>query len=392
MYARGNFFSECLKVCTKGKLFDNGFEYIKYWKNHAKMDFGVATRGREIDKIEQEFLEGCALHHHELKDNRAMMKFVKAFQSIDLMRKFLKSLNCLDELLLLEEESGNFLEAANIAELRGEILLESDLLGKAGNFEKASMLCLFYVLHNSLWSPGSKGWPLKQFAKKQEILAKAKSFAKNESNDYYLVVCREADILSSEQSNLSITKKYLNACQRHNSVGAETIAARKILDAHLQSNSSKYVWQDYVVFDLTKHSEQMISRDQISVETLVYFWNFWKDKIVNILKYLKCLDIQDDDEYRSYGDFCLNYLGVQKQFYNLNAIYLLLNPDADWVRELDSRLLQRNGNVIYINVHHFVSAACSYWCSELLRAGMKVLDNLQALYNFSLKNSLSMFC
>ena len=113
---------------------------------------------------------------------------------------------------------------------------------------------------------------------------------------------------------------------------------------------------------------------------------------MNILKYLKCLDIQDDNEYRSYGDFRLNYLGVQKQFYNLNAIYLLLNPDADWVRELDSRLLQRNGNVIYINVHHFVSAACSYWCSELLRAGMKVLDNLQALYNFSLKNSLSMFC
>ncbi|KAM3753439.1 hypothetical protein ACB098_03G094400 [Castanea mollissima] len=392
VYARGNFFSECLKVCTEGKFFDNGFEYIKYWKNHAKMDFGVATRGTEIDKIEQEFLEGCALHHHKLKDNRAMMKFVKAFQSIDLMRKFLKSLNCLDELLLLEEESGNFLEAANIAELRGEILLEADLLGKAGNFKKASMLCLFYVLYNSLWSPGSKGWPLKQFAQQQEILAKAKSFAKNESNDYYLVVCREADILSSEQSNLSITKKYLNASQRHNSVGGETIAARKILDAHLQSNSSKYVWQDYVVFDLTKHSEQIISRDQISVETLVYFWNFWKDKIVNILKYLKCLDIQDDNEYRSYGDFCLNYLGVRKQFYNLNAIYLLLNPDADWVRELDTRLLQRNGNVIYINVHHFVSAARSYWCSELLRAGMKVLDNLQALYNFSLKNSLSMFC
>ncbi|KAB1206518.1 hypothetical protein CJ030_MR7G000026 [Morella rubra] len=40
---------------------------------------------------------------------------------------------------LLEEESGNFLEAANIAKLRGEILLVADLLVKAGNFQKVLM-------------------------------------------------------------------------------------------------------------------------------------------------------------------------------------------------------------------------------------------------------------
>jgi hypothetical protein len=392
VYAKGNFFSECLKVCSKGKLFDTGFKYIQYWKNHATTDLGVARRGKEIDKIEQEFLESWALHHHELKDNKSMMKFVKAFQSIDLMRKFLKSLNCLGDLLLLEEESGNFLEAANIEKLRGDILHEADLLGKARNFREASMLYLFYVLYNSLWTTGSKGWPLKQFTQKQELLAKAKSFAKNESINFYLFVCTEANILSNEQSDLSITKKYLNASQRHNSVGGEIISARKILDAHLQSNSSKYVWQDYFVFDLAKHSEQMTSRNQISVETLVYFWNFWKDKIVNIFKYLKCVDTQDVNEYKSYGDFCLNYLGVRKQFHNLNAVYLLLKSDADWVRGLDSRHLRQNENLVHIDVRHFVSITRSYWCSELLCAGMKVLDNLQALYNLSLKNSQSMFC
>ena len=390
MYAKGNFFSECLKVSTIGKLFNMGFKYIQYWKNNATKDFGVARRGQEIDKIEHEFLESCARHHHELKDSRSMMQFVKAFQSIDLMRTFLKSLDCLGELLLLEEESGNFLEAASIAKLRGEILHEADLLGKAGNVKEASMLLLFYVLYNSLWTPGSKGWPLKQFTQKQELLAKAKSFAKNDSN-FYSFICTEADILSNEQSDLSITKEYLNASQRHNSVGGEIISARKILDAHLQSNSAKYVWQDYFVFDLTKHSEQMISRDQISVETLVYFWNFWKDKIVDILKYLKCLDTQDVNEYRSYGDFCLNYLGVRRQFHNLNVIYVLLNSDADWVRE-DSRFIHRNGNLVYIDVRHFVATAQSYWCSELLCVGMKVLENLEALYNFSLKKSLSLFC
>jgi hypothetical protein len=207
VYAKGNFFSECLKVCTKAKLFDKGFMYIQFWKNHATTDFCVPTGGKEVDKIEQEFLENCALHHHEHKDNRSMMKFVKAFQSIYLMRNFLKSLNCLGELLLLEEDLGNFLEAANIAKLRGEILHEADLLGKAGNFREASMLFLIYVLYNSLWIPGSIGWPLKQFTQKLEILAKAKSFAKNESDSFYLFVCTEADILSNEQSDLSHNKQ-----------------------------------------------------------------------------------------------------------------------------------------------------------------------------------------
>ncbi|KAF5747513.1 hypothetical protein HS088_TW05G00235 [Tripterygium wilfordii] len=40
------------------------------------------------------------------------------------------SLGCLDELLSLEEESGNFLEAANIAKLTGNILLESTVYNK----------------------------------------------------------------------------------------------------------------------------------------------------------------------------------------------------------------------------------------------------------------------
>ena len=54
-----------------------GFKYIQYWKNNATKDFGVARRGQEIDKIEHEFLESCARHHHELKDSRSMMQFVK---------------------------------------------------------------------------------------------------------------------------------------------------------------------------------------------------------------------------------------------------------------------------------------------------------------------------
>jgi hypothetical protein len=388
VYARGYFFSDCLKVCTKGKLFDMGFQYIQNWKQHATTDSGVVRMGKEINKIEQEFLESCALHHYKLKDSISMMKFVKDFQSIDLMRKFLESHGCLDELLMLEEELGNFLVAANIARQRGKIQQEADLLGKAGNFTEASSLILSYVLSNSLWEPGSKGWPLKQFTQKQMLLAKARTFAKNGSENFFAFVCTEADILSNEQSNLSMMENYLNAAQRHKSVRGEIICARKILDAHLYSNSSENVWEDNFVFDLIKHSKQKIATNQISLETLVCFWNIWKDKIVNIIEYLKRPETQVAKEY---GDFCLNYFGVRKQLQNDKAIYLLLNPDADWVRQLENKFILRKGKVVSINFHQFVSTAQSYWCSELLSVGMKVLGSVKALYDLSLKNSLFMF-
>ena len=60
-----------------------------------------------------------------------MMKIVRAFNSINSIRDFLTPLCCFDELLLLEEESRNFEEAAKIALLKGDILLMADILGKA---------------------------------------------------------------------------------------------------------------------------------------------------------------------------------------------------------------------------------------------------------------------
>ncbi|KAH9658796.1 UvrD-like helicase ATP-binding domain-containing protein [Citrus sinensis] len=386
VYARGSFLAECLDACSKGKLFDIGLQYISYWKQHADADVGRVKSSKRIKKIEQDFLQSCALHFHKLNDNKSMMKFVRAFHSMDLIRNFLNSNGCFDELLMLEEEFGNFMDAANIARLRGDILRTADLLQKAGNHKEACYLTLNYVLSNSLWSAGSKGWPLKQFTQKKELLEKAKLLAKSESNKFYKFVCTEAYILSNDQSDLLIMNQQLNASKRHQSVNGETLSARKILDFHLHTNSSEYVWEDELVLDETNCNKR------VSVQTLIYFWNCWKDKIVNVLKYLECLKSQDFNDYRSYGDFCLNYLGVWRQYNNGNIIYLLLNSDAEWVRDLDNRHALRSGKLASINVHQLVSAGRNYWSSELLSIGMKVLDNLEALHKQSSKNSPSVWC
>ena len=160
VYARGRFFSDCLTVCAKGGLFDIGLDYIQYWRQSETAGHSM-VRSHELYTMEQKFLESCAQHYYDRKDTRSMMKFVRAFHSMELKREFLHSLSLLDELLLLEEELGNFMQAANIAKMMGDILREADLLAKAGKFIQAYERILFYVLANSLWPAGSKGWPLK---------------------------------------------------------------------------------------------------------------------------------------------------------------------------------------------------------------------------------------
>ncbi|KAJ6401717.1 hypothetical protein OIU84_013891 [Salix udensis] len=388
VYAKGCHFSKCLSACTKGKLFDMGLHYIQYWKQHGTAD----QRCREMDTIEQEFLESCACHYYELNDRRAMMRYVRAFDSMSSVRTFLINLGCLDELLSLEVESDNFLEAAGIAKLKGELVLQADLLGKGGHFKEASLLILWFVFANSLWSNGSKGWPLKPFLQKEELLTKAKLLAKDVSDQFYEFVHTEAEILLNSQHNLFEIHQILDSSRRHSSIRGEMLSARKILDMHLHLNTSKYLWENDLVSDFARLSERNFLNNQVSAETLVYFWNFWKDMIVNIFKFLARLEMQGVTEYREFGEFCLNYMGVKREFNNLNAIYFLMNSDAQWARDIPRKFIRREGSLVSVDVHQFVSAAQAYWRSELLSVGMHVLTNLEALYNLSVRNSLSLFC
>ncbi|GKA07906.1 pyridoxal phosphate-dependent transferase [Tanacetum coccineum] len=85
-YAKGDQFANCLSVCRKGKLIDKGLEYIKYWKER------VNVGSIEVIQFEQGFLENGALEYHESKVVRlALITFYS-----------------------LEEESGNFLEVAEL--------------------------------------------------------------------------------------------------------------------------------------------------------------------------------------------------------------------------------------------------------------------------------------
>ncbi|XP_062076388.1 uncharacterized protein LOC133781433 [Humulus lupulus] len=127
--------------------------------------------------------------------------------------------------------------------------------------------------------------------------------------------------------------------------------------------------------------ERMMSQIHVSVESLVYFWNIWKDKILRIFEYLEGLQTQDVNEFTSYGEFCLEYLGVLKQCHNSLTNYVLLYSDADWARNVEHIHVRSIGNklVLSIDVDQVIHAAQVYWSSQVLSVGFKVLHKLEAI-------------
>ncbi|KAK9115671.1 hypothetical protein Sjap_014618 [Stephania japonica] len=394
VYARGKFISKCLTACTKGKLFDVGLRFIKAWKVKADTVTDSA-RNQQLEEMEQAFLERCALHYHELNDSKSMMEFVRAFNAMDSKRAFLRCWDYLDELVLLEEESGNFREASDIARLKGDILLEADMLRKGGHFEEATRLLLLHGLSNSLWGKGGNGWPIKQFPNKVEILNKAKTLAKNVLDSFYESVALEVNILSDSDNEVKLSNmcEFLNASQRLENPRVEFVAARKILDFHLQSKPPKYGWESEVVVNSMTHAVDLISHGNVSIESLVYFWDFWREKVLGITEYLHSLGAQNETErMSSHGEVCLDFLGVRRHVFDTNTAYLLLNPDAHWKKEINEKSLQKHGNLFGLDVHLLVSSAESYWSLEMLHVGIKVLETLEALFEFTGKSSSPIFC
>ncbi|XP_058731228.1 uncharacterized protein LOC131603010 [Vicia villosa] len=359
VYARGNFFSDCLNVCAKGGLFDIGLHYVQHWKQNESVDPSCWANRHDLYAIEQKFLEDCARNYFDKKDIKSMMKFFKAFHSTDF--------KC----------------------IMGNILREADLLGKTGEFMEAYELVLFYVLSNSLRSRRRKAWPLKPFTQKAELLGRALTFAKKVSGSFYELASTEAEILSNKHDNSFEIMNQLKSSRIHKSIRGEMLCLRKLLDSHFRLNSSKYVWHDNL-FDVSV--EGMITKNQFSVETLFYCWTCWKDNIVQMLDFLSNFKNQEPRQDSNYVKFALNYLGVQKQIFNLQDMYLFLIPDANWVKKLGDDFLKKNGRLVSVDVQHLVSYAQSYWSSELLSVGLDVLRNLDALYKFSDNKAFSEFC
>ncbi|XP_057251294.1 uncharacterized protein LOC130589375 [Beta vulgaris subsp. vulgaris] len=413
VYAKGDYYHECLYSCSEGKLYKLGLHYIRSWKQLSDLSKPLKAR-------EQQFLLNCALESHKLHDSRAMMNYVRDFNSLISMRTFLKKLGCIGKLTELEADYGNFLEAAKNARQLGNILLEADMLGKGGKHDDAAQLYLASVFAGSLWADGNKGWPLKEFPLKNDFLSKAKSHARNCSDHFYEVVCANIQLLSTEEFSLIQLQNQFALSREHDNLRGEILCARRILDMLLATDVSMYKSAGDIVRNLEVSTGKRTSLIWI-VEKMIYYWDFWKEEIEKLLKlldshvenkknffdshvktkkkfldfhvkekkkFLDSLNAPANCEFSDHEKFCLEYFGLRKRFDGLDADYFLLYRDAKWLEVVP----RRSDKMESINAHQLDHAANRYWCREILSVGMKLLKTLESFHKLPVRNSLDLYC
>jgi hypothetical protein len=237
VYFKAKCYAKCLSSCLKGKLFSLGLGFQQQLEKEKLFENFNAS---EVAAVTKTYLENCALHYFERGDIKKMMSFVKAFNSMEHVRAFINSRNLIDELLSIEIEMGNFLEAAAIAKHKGDVLLEVTMLEKAELFENATQLLLLHVTVSSIWASHSRGWPPIFFSEKDQLLSKAKEMAKQVSDCFFCFACLEADALSDAHKSCARLTYNLLESRECGNLFTELISARSIIDVHLQFENSQF--------------------------------------------------------------------------------------------------------------------------------------------------------
>ncbi|KAJ0667598.1 putative TPR and ankyrin repeat-containing protein [Helianthus annuus] len=296
----------------------------------------------------------------------------------DLIRSFLKSANRLKELLLLDEVCGEFIEAAEIGNKDEQSL------------EEAALSRLWYVFFGSLWACGRRAWPLKDFKHKTKLLDDAYAYVtKHPDSEDSALVHREIHVLSGEEISLSHMWRYLKETPQEISLRIHFLISRRILDVHLSSHFKVYASVETQVEDETlNHLEDRLKENIVSVEGLIYFWNYWKEMTCELINWSPTYH-QGRKASKIHDAFIFNYFGVRKYDGDKYGRYVVLDAEAQWVKQTRPYMI-RNGYLHKIYPCQFSSAASRYWCSELRFVAEKVFGKLQSLHAYSTEKNLSM--
>lgn len=384
VYFKAKCYAKCFSSCTKGKLFSLGLEFLQQLEKENLFENFNSSEDAAVIKT---YLENCALHYFERGDIKQMMPFVKAFNSMDHVRAFLKSRDLMDELLSIEIEMDNFLEAAAIAKHKGDVLLEVNMLEKAGSFENATELLLLHVTASSFWASHSRGWPPKSFSKKEKFLSKAKEMARQVSEHFFFFACLEADALSDAHKSCARLTCNLLEGRKCGNLFAELISARSIIDVHLQYEISGFNFEVEPFSENEMWCYDFLANNLISPETLVCVWNCWRSVIVKVLKNLQQSEYPKSTDCAAMcQDICDKYFGLRKDGENR---YIVLNMDSSWLTNMGRSSLQQEGNRFWLDSLQFQSLAHDFLVNEVCSVGFRVVEKLQSFVETSLKQASS---
>ncbi|KAJ4802894.1 P-loop containing nucleoside triphosphate hydrolases superfamily protein [Rhynchospora pubera] len=370
-YFQAKCFSKCASACLKGELFDTGLKYLQKWQLEEQQNEG---KFEGLEAIRDDYLMNCANYLKQRGDLKNMMHFVKSLNSLDKIRKFLNSKDLLDELLTLELEADNFVEAAKIAQSKGDLLLEASVWEKAGSLVKASKLVISDVITKSLWSYGRKGWPPKSFPKSEVHFTKAKGLAKKVSFPFYNSICSELQLWDDKPKKVSMLIKLLVEAEKSQDIRLAFLSLRCLLDFHLAHQNSKYLYllEEEALLDFRKKFHEMLVQGVVSLNTLVHIWVQWREYAMMVSSSL-C------------EEFCHDYLGVRRE--ENSDMYFILNPHACWCRDRASK--KSSGEQYLMSNEEYILSASGYWKNEIFCVGKAVVEKLYSLLRSSHRQMLS---
>ncbi|GLJ34038.1 hypothetical protein SUGI_0684590 [Cryptomeria japonica] len=386
-YARANCVSKCLNACIKGKLFETGLEFIEVLKKENCTSNCGRCEACEGVKIKTEYLKMCATHFHQKKDTKSMMKFVKAFPTMDLIRSFLWRKDYFDELLGIEETNGNFIQAAEVAEMKGDLLCEAVMLERAEEYEKAFKSILQHVQLNSLWAMGNRGWPLQHITENNKHVERIKQIA--EQNLVHVpktleTLNFEASILLSQSQSLSKLTEQMILAKQIGNVNFEVLSLRKVLDVHLHSDTKTFQHDQGRSFLKSDDNYKVLLENTVSSTAMVFLWNTWKEKLLSSVDSLSKLEKRRErEEDKIYIEFALEYFGTRVS--RNNRFCTVFNSEAFWLKGRRDELSQRRGNCAQITIQNFSMHAKEFLLMELFSVGDEVVKKLQEIY-LSYKN------
>lgn len=231
-YFEAKCYTKCFSMCLKGKLFSLGFQFLQRLKEECLVE---NSKSVEFSALRKMYLEKCAQHYFEHGDIENMMPFIKAFSSMDYVRAFLNSRNLVDELLKLEMQVGNFLQAEGIEKGEADVLRATDMLEMTGHFKDTIEYVVCSVVLKSLIS--FMGWSNKT-ADKDRLYEKT-----NEMTNEVGACCFRFDNLGAHALKCAPKSLAILSCaflvgRKCGKLLIELVASRFLLNVHLQSQAS----------------------------------------------------------------------------------------------------------------------------------------------------------
>ncbi|MCO5580609.1 hypothetical protein L7F22_034479 [Adiantum nelumboides] len=379
-YFEGRCVRKCLNVCLLAKQFEKGLTFVKQWTEQA------STRAFEKDMIKERctdvehmnvYLQKCAemyYRQHKMYYRQhklgSMMLFVNAFFSIESKRTFLREKGCLAELISVEEDAKNYLQAAELAELTGDFLRKAQLLEKAGEFNNAVHSLIFLIRKIACWDDQRRGWPFHRVEKPKDLFQKLQKLAVLAEDSVQRDIQQEIPLLFDQVQDL---KDVIACAQSSHSVKIKLFATWKAIDEH-----SKILG----VTQPTK-GENMDSVENFRAKnaTLLSFVNMWI-QCQNIVLHCKEAVLENNQD-KTTREFCYEFFAVTQDKEAQKIV--VHNHEAYWFRGH-----KRARAPIKISHKEFSDLTARFWDEQVTETTKSIIKTTSN-YFASQRESLQLF-